>query len=70
MKVSGEPVILRPAAPYFVFSGSIRAWQSPHEHEAFTAADRDEVLRVVRDYMEKHDLSYVIDRTDEQYRAS
>ena len=70
VKVGGEAVILRPAAPYFVFSGSIRAWQPPHEHEAFTAADRDEVLRAVRNYLERHNMSYVLDPTDEQYRSS
>jgi hypothetical protein len=69
VKVGGEALILRPEAPYFVFSEAIRAWQPPHEHEVFSAEDRDDVLRAVRDYMEKHNISYVVDPTDEQYRS-
>ena len=67
--VSGEAVIIRPEAPYFVYSASIRAWQSPHEHEEFSAQDRDHVLRAIREYMESHNMSYVVDPTDEQYRS-
>jgi hypothetical protein len=67
--VGGDALVLRPEAPYFVYSGSIRAWQPPHEHEPFSADDRDEVLRAIREYMDRHSMSYVIDPTDEQYRS-
>lgn len=69
VNVSGDALILRPDAPYFVYSESIRAWQPPHEQEEFSAEDRDEVLRAIREYMESHHMSYVVDPTDEQYRS-
>jgi len=69
VKVSGDAVITRPEAPYFVYSGSIRAWESPHEHEEFSAQDREDVLRAIREYMEHHHMSYVVDPTDEEYRS-
>lgn len=69
VNVSGEALILRPEAPYFVYSESIRAWQPPHEHDELSPQDRDEVLRAIREYMEGHTMSYVIDPTDEQYRS-
>ena len=67
--VSGDAVITRPEAPYFVYSASIRAWESPHEHEELSAQDRDDVLRAIREYMESHHMSYVVDPTDAQYRS-
>jgi hypothetical protein len=67
--VSGDAVITRPKAPYFVYSASIRAWESPHEHEELSAQDRDDVLRAIREYLESHNTSYVVDPTDEQYRS-
>jgi hypothetical protein len=67
--VSGDAVITRPEAPYFVYSGSIRAWESPHEHERFSEQDREDVLRAIREYLESHNMSYVVDPTDEQYRS-
>ena len=45
VNVSGDALILRPEAPYFVYSPSIQAWQPPHEHEALSPQDRDEVLQ-------------------------
>jgi hypothetical protein len=62
-------LFLRPEAPYFVYSESIRAWQPPHDREPFSPQDREEVLRAIREYMEGHTMSYVIDPTDEQYRS-
>ena len=67
--VSGDAVITRPEAAYFVYSASIRAWESPHEHEELSAQDRDDVLRAIREYMESHHMSYVVDPTDAQYRS-
>jgi hypothetical protein len=67
--VSGDAVITRPEAPYFVYSGSIRAWESPHEHEHFSEQDREDVLRAIREYLEGHNMSYVVDPTDAQYRS-
>jgi hypothetical protein len=61
VNVGGDALILRPEAPYFVYSGSIRAWQPPHEREPFSPQDREEVLRAIREYMESHTMSYVID---------
>jgi hypothetical protein len=69
VSVAGDALILRPEAPYFVYSGSIRAWQAPHEHEAFSAQDRQEVLRAIREHMESKRMPYIIDPTDEQYRS-
>ncbi len=69
VNVGGEALILRPEAPYFVYSESIRAWQPPHEHDELSPQDREEVLRAIREYMEGHTMSYVIDPTDEQYRS-
>jgi len=69
VNVSGDAVILRPEAAYFVYSGSIRVWQPPHEHDELSPQDREEVLRAIREYMEGHTMSYVIDPTDEQYRS-
>jgi hypothetical protein len=69
VNVGGEALILRPEAPYFVYSESIRAWQPPHEREPFSPQDREEVLRAIREYMESRQMSYVVDPTDEQYRS-
>jgi hypothetical protein len=69
VNVSGDAVITRPEAPYFVYSRSIRAWESPHDHEELSAHDRDDVLRAIREYLESHNMSYVVDPTDEEYRS-
>jgi len=48
---------------------SIRVWESPHEHDELSEQDREDVLRAIREYLESHQMSYVIDPTDEQYRT-
>jgi hypothetical protein len=67
--VSGDAIIDRPEAPYFVSSASITAWQPPHEDDPLTPDDKEVVLQAIRDHMERKGMYYIIDPTDEQYRT-
>ncbi|HEY5240029.1 MAG TPA: Imm74 family immunity protein [Polyangiaceae bacterium] len=67
--VSGDAIIGRPEAPYFVYSNSITAWQPPHEHEPLSEDDKNIVLRAIRDHMDAKGMYFIIDPTDEQYRS-
>jgi hypothetical protein len=69
VNVSGDAIIGRPEAPYFVYSASIQAWQSPHENEELSVQDREDVLRAIREYLDSRHAFYVVDPTDEQYRT-
>jgi len=69
VKVSGDAIIDRPKAPYFVYSGSIAAWQPPHEHDRLSEHDKAVVLQAIRDHMDAKGTYYIIDPTDEQYRT-
>ena len=67
--VSGDAIIDKPMAPYFVYSNSITAWQPPHEHHPLTQHDKEVVLQAIRDHMDRKGMYYIIDPTDEQYRT-
>jgi hypothetical protein len=69
VEVSGDAIIDRPEAPYFVYSNSITAWQPPHEHDPLSEHDKAVVLRAIRDHMDTKGMYYIIDPTDEQYRS-
>ena len=67
--VSGDAIIDKPMAPYFVYSNSITAWQTPHEHDPLTQHDKEVVLQAIQDHMDRKGMYYIIDPTDEQYRT-
>jgi hypothetical protein len=67
--VSGDAIIDKPMAPYFVYSNSITAWQPPHEHDPLTQYDKEVVLQAIRDHMDRKGMYYIIEPTDEQYRT-
>ena len=69
VNVSGDAIIDRPEAPYFVYSKSITAWQPPYEHDALSGHDKEVVLRAIRDHMDAKGMYYIVDPTDEQYRS-
>jgi hypothetical protein len=67
--VSGDAIIDRPKAPYFVYAESIRAWQPPNEHEPLTVHDKEVIVRAIREHLDHQGTYYIIDPTDEQYRT-
>ena len=69
VEVSGDAIIDRPKAPYFVYSKSITAWQPPHEHDSLSEHDKEVVLQTIRDHLDRNGMYYIIDPTDEQYRT-
>jgi Immunity protein 74/HEAT repeats len=69
VEVSGDAIIDRPEAPYFVYSKSITAWQPPHEHDPLSEHDKEVVLQTIREHLDRKGMYYIIDPTDEQYRT-
>ena len=69
VEVSGDAIIDRPKAPYFVYSKSITAWKPPHEHDPLSEDDKEVVLHAIRDHLDRKGMYYIIDPTDEQYRT-
>ena len=69
VEVSGDAIIDKPMAPYFVYSNSITAWNPPHEHDPLLEHDKEVVLQAVRDHLDRKGFYYIIDPTDEQYRT-
>ncbi len=67
--VSGDAIIDKPKAPYFVYAKSISAWQPPHEHDPLTERDKEVIVQAIRDHMDHEGMYYIIDPTDEQYRT-
>src|ERR1019366_2939758 len=69
VEVSGDAIIDKPMAPYFVYSNSITAWNPPHEHDPLSEHDKEVVLQAIRDHLDRKGFYYIIDPTDEQYRT-
>lgn len=49
--VEGELLIGNP--DYLIYAGSIKQWQSPHEHESISAAKRREIVANVGEYLRR-----------------
>jgi len=67
--VSGDAIVDKAEAPYFVYAKSITAWQPPHERDPLTEHDKEVIVQAIRDHMDRKGMYYVIDPTDEQYRT-
>jgi hypothetical protein len=66
---SGDAIIDKPEAPYFVYTQSITAWQPPHERDPLTEHDKEVIVQAIRDHFDREGMRYIIDPTDEQYRT-
>ena len=49
--VEGELLIGNP--DYLIYAGSIRQWQSPHEHDSISDAERREIVAKVGQYLKR-----------------
>jgi hypothetical protein len=69
IRVRGEANIEVPKAPYFVYSTPL-VWQAPHDADKVSESDKALILEAIRSYFDARGTSYIVDPTDEEYRAN